>query len=118
MTGSPKKLYCYIAALLVYLLVPKVIIDTGSAMLVLLLIMPALVLGISFIYAYKWGFNFLHSLLMGGLFVPTIFIYFNESAWIYTLLYLAFSLLGQGLGFVFSRLDSFRQVEEDDESEE
>ena len=77
---------------------PLLIQDTGSGMLILLIGIPMICFMVSFIYGIKNSFNFLFSLLVILLFVPTIFIFYNESASIYILAYGVISLIGNFIG--------------------
>ncbi len=89
--------YLAVLALGFYLL-PLLIRDTGSGMLVLLGVMPLAVLSAAFVFGLRNGFSVW---LADGaliLFVPTIFIHYNESAWIYALLYPGITLAGCGIG--------------------
>ena len=94
--------YCVIFALIFYLL-PLIIRDTGSAMFVMLMLMPLLAFLTSAVYGLLCGFQPLLSLLCAILFLPTVWIHYNSSALVYTLIYGVVSLLGIGLGTLFHR---------------
>ncbi|MDO4765930.1 MAG: hypothetical protein Q4A29_07710 [Eubacteriales bacterium] len=94
----------YLLVLGVIFLLPFLIQDTGSAMFVLLLLMPILLLVLSAIYSAVMGFQWYFSLLVGLLFIPTIFIHYNESAWIYAPAFALVSFIGQGIGMLFRKL--------------
>lgn len=93
-----KKALIYGGLLLNYYLLPVLMIDTGSGMFILLFLMPALTLGLSYGYGRNFGFNLVYSVLVAILFLPTIWIYYNESAMIYLYINGILSLLGQALG--------------------
>lgn len=78
--------------------------DTGSFILILLYGVPFVVLLVSIVYGANKGFNPILSLLVGLLFIPSIFTYYNSSAFIYVLIYTGVSLIGQILGiYVFRK---------------
>ena len=89
--------YLFVVIFAFYVL-PLLIQDTGSGMLILLIGIPMICFMVSFIYGIKNSFNFLFSLLVILLFVPTIFIFYNESASIYILAYGVISLIGNFIG--------------------
>lgn len=75
--------------------------NTGVAMLIMLCVMPLLAFVAAVIYGVRRGFCLLFPLLAGLLFVPTIFIYYNSSAWVYVLFYALVVLAGNGVGRLF-----------------
>lgn len=93
-----KKALIYGGLLLNYYLLPVLMTDTGSGMFILLLLMPALTLVLSYTYGRNFGFNLVHSVLVVILFLPTIWIHYNGSAMIYLFINGILSLLGQALG--------------------
>ncbi len=92
--------YAIVLAVDFYLL-PSLINNTGVAMLMMLCIMPLLALFCSVIYGVRQGFDFLLPITAMILFIPTIFIYFNESAWVYVIAYGIIILVGSGIGRIF-----------------
>lgn len=84
-TAIKKILPYLIVILLNFYLLPLMIGDTGSAMVILLMSMPAVCLICSLVYGAKNSFNPVFPILVGVLFVPAVFIFFNESAWVYIL---------------------------------
>lgn len=91
--------YLFVVIFAFYVL-PLLIQDTGSGMLILLIGIPVICFMVSFIYGIKNSFNFLFSLLVILLFVPTIFIFYNDSASIYILAYGVISLIGNFIGCI------------------
>lgn len=84
-----------------FYLLPCLIDDTGIAILMMLCVIPLIAFICSVIYGVRHGFNFLLPLIAVILFIPTILIYYNESAWIYVLIYGIISLVGSGVGRIF-----------------
>ena len=81
-----------------FYLLPLCMRNTGGAMLILLFAMPVLCLAISFAYGRKRGFRPLYPLAVSLCFLPSIWIFYNESALIYVAVYGALALLGSFLG--------------------
>ena len=96
-----KKYYVYILVMLAfYVAAPLLCRDTGSAMFTLLCLLPATLFILSLIYAKMNGFKWYLSPAVALLWLPTVFIYYNESAMIYALVYGVTSFVGQGIGFL------------------
>ena len=68
--------------------------NTGSFMLILLIIMPLICFFSSLLYGFKEGFQLIYPIIVAIIFIPTIFIYYNSSAWIYTLIYAGIAFIG------------------------
>ena len=97
-----RKYYVYIIVIIAfYVATPLLCRDAGGAFLPLLVIFPLMILILSFIHSKTCGFNWLLSLIIAVLWIPTIIIYLNESALIYAVVYGGISFLGQGLGVLF-----------------
>lgn len=92
--------YAAILAVDFYLL-PCLIKDTGMAMLMMLCVIPLAAFITAVIYGVRRGFGFLLAAAAMLLFLPSIFLYYNESAWIYVLIYGGITLAGNGLGGIF-----------------
>jgi len=102
MKNKLMKLLPYLIVLFVnFYLLPLMIKDTGMAMLMMLAVIPLITLFTSIIYGVKNGINLLFVILVILLFAPTIFIYYNESALIYTVIYGVIALLGNIIGKFF-----------------
>ncbi len=98
-----EKLFIYVLYLILYLVVPIIIRDTGSAIIILLCIHPLITFLISSIYGYRYSFDFLYPISVGILFIPSIYIYYNESAWIYVFGYLCLAFIGEAFGFAIRK---------------
>lgn len=94
--------YWLIIAVLYYLL-PLIMRDVVSAMLVLWFALPLACLVCSLHHGVKRGFRWYFFIVVALLFVPAIYLYFNSSAWFYTLLYAGVTLLGSFIGGVVCR---------------
>ncbi len=94
----------YIIALAIdFYLLPFLISNTGTAMLLTLCVIPCVALCSGVIYGLLNGFGFTLSIAALLLFIPAIFIHYNSSAWIYAPVYAAIVLAGTGLGQIFHR---------------
>jgi len=88
----------------VFYLSPLLIRDTGGGMFVLLMEIPVLCFIISLVYGIKNRFDFWYPLLTTLLFLPTIFIFYNESALIYVVWYGMDAVIGSLLGGTIVKL--------------
>lgn len=94
-----KNMIPYLAGIVaVFYLLPLCMRNTAGAMMVLLFAMPVLCLAISFAYGRMRGFHVLYPLAVCLCFLPSIWIFYNESALIYVAIYGALALLGSFLG--------------------
>ena len=89
----------YVLALAVnFYLLPLLMGDTGAAMLLILCVMPLAAFVTALIYGMHRGFSPLLSLAAFVLFLPTVFLYYNASAWVYAAAYALIVLAGNGVG--------------------
>lgn len=72
--------------------------STGSFIALLLFIIPATTFITSFMYGQKFNMDLYFPLIIGILFIPTLFIYYNSTAWVYTVGYSVISLIGVFIG--------------------
>lgn len=99
-----KKLWSFLLIILIsFYLLPLMIRDTGSGMLVLLVALPVISLICSLIYGLKNGFQPLFSILLMALYIPSVFLIYNSSAMIYALIYGVLSFIGMYIGFQMSK---------------
>lgn len=98
-----KKLLPYLMVnIICFYLLTLLMKDTGSAMFILLFVIPVITFVNAIMCGKKNSFDILYPLLVMVIFVPYVLIYMNESATIYIFIYGAISLMGL---FVGSRLD-------------
>ena len=88
----------YLIIFIAFYLVPILIKDTGSGMTILLIVIPSITLINSLIYGLRNTFDFIYPLVVAIMFIPTLFIYYNASAWIYIISYSLIALIGELLG--------------------
>ena len=70
-----------------YYVLPILIEDTGSAMFILLAVIPLIVFVNSFLCGRRHNFQWVLVVLAMALFVPSIFMYYNATALVYTFWY-------------------------------
>lgn len=83
-----------------FYILPFRIVYTGSAIFILLVEIPVICFVTSLIYGIKRSFNLIYTLIVMLIFIPTIFIFYNESAAIYILIYGVHSLIGNFIGYL------------------
>ena len=93
-----KNMFFYLLLLIDFYIIPWFIRDTGSAMIVILVIIPLICLMISVFYGIRNGFNFWSILSVAIIYIPSIFIFYNASAWVYIVAYAVIALLGNLIG--------------------
>lgn len=92
----------YILALAVnFYLLPLLMRDTGTAMLLMLCVMPLAAFVTALACGMRRGFSPLLPAAAFVLFLPTIFIHYNSSAWVYAVAYAVIVLAGNGVGLIF-----------------
>ncbi len=92
--------YLIVLAVDFYLL-PVAAQNTGAAMLLMLCVMPLVAIVTGVAYGLRRGFSIWLAVIALLLFIPTIFIYYNASAWVYPLFYALLVLVGNLIGRLF-----------------
>ena len=92
--GALRALPYVLTILIAFYLLPLGISDTASGMMILLVAIPVLCFLAAFLLGWRIRFLWWFALLVAALFVPTIWIYYNTSAWVYALIYAVFALAG------------------------
>ena len=64
---------------------------------------PASVLAVSAVYGFRHGFKWYSLLYVPILYIPSVFLFYNDTALIYAAIYEVFALAGLGLGFLLKR---------------
>ena len=89
-----KNMVFYLLLLIDFYIVPWFIKNTGSAMIVMLMIIPLICLVTSIFYGIRNGFDFWYILIVAIIFMPSIFMFYNSTAWVYIVGYTVIALLG------------------------
>lgn len=95
---SKRKIPFVLMCVVSFYIFPLFGISTGSFMAILLIIIPSVTFITSLLYGLKIGMDLYFPLLIGALFVPTVFIYYNSTAWVYAIGYAIISLIGVFIG--------------------
>ena len=86
-----------------FYILPLAIQNTGIGMIILLFAIPLICFVCALIYGIRHGFNFVFGIIAALLFLPSILIFYNASAWVYAFIYLGLALLGNGIGQLLSK---------------
>ncbi len=97
-----------ILVLAAFYLLPLLIVDTGSGMFILLLAVPILCLLAGIILGVLAGFKWYFPLVIGILFLPAVYLYFNSTTLVYIPIYAVIGCIGQLLGWGIRHL-TFRK---------
>lgn len=97
MAGLKKNIIFYILLFIDFYIIPRFIKDTGSAVIVMLMIIPLICLITSVFYGIRNGFDFWYILIAAIMFTPSIFMFYNSSAWVYVVGYAVIALLGNSI---------------------
>lgn len=73
-----KNMVFYLLLLIDFYIIPLVIKDTGSAMIVMLAIIPLICLIISVFYGIRNGFDYWYILSVAIIFIPSIFFFITQ----------------------------------------
>ena len=82
------------------------LIDRESGMLILLILFPLVCFLVALVYDVKQSFSLVYSILVMVLFIPTIFIFYNETANFYIGVYGVISIVGNLLGSFIRKIDN------------
>ncbi|QSX06624.1 hypothetical protein JYG23_03975 [Sedimentibacter sp. zth1] len=89
-----KKMLPYLAAnILPFYILPLISSNQNHLVMLLTLIFPMLTIAEAFVCGSKYGFNILYPITVGVLFVPTAFLFYDDSALSYALIYGGLALL-------------------------
>lgn len=86
-----------------FYILPCLIRDTGTAMLLMLFVMPLISFACAAAYGFRLGFDGVFPVMAMLLFAPTVFIHYNPSAWPYIIAYGVIALAGIGTGRIFHK---------------
>ena len=95
-----------IVIILAFYALPAFINDTGTGIFFLLILTPIICFITSIIYGIRHSFNLIFLLLIMALFIPTIFIFYNESAAVYVLIYGIIAAIGNLLGSLIKKMSN------------
>jgi Ca2+/Na+ antiporter len=97
--NSLKKMAPYLlVSAIAFNIIPLFGQSTGIYMMILLVVLPFICFITALVYGLKQGWNLLYPIMIGILFAPTVFLFYNSSAWIYCFGYSFLALVGVYLG--------------------
>ena len=104
MTPTFWSVFPYLLVIIIdFYILPLLIRDTGSAMIMLLIILPFICFASSVFYGIRHSFHLSYAFIVAILFLPSLFIYYNISAWIYSLIYGIIALAGNLTGYLLRK---------------
>ena len=103
-----KKLIVYtIILVVVFYLIPistKMEVPKELMITLLIVLNPIACLGTGAVFGLKHGFKWYFLILTPLLFIPSMYIFYNDSAFIYATIYIIFSALGMGIGCILRKI--------------
>lgn len=101
-----KEIITLLIQILIFYIFPLFAGPTDIMGMVVLMLLATLVLSLILTIISKEKIKYLYPLVVAIIFIPSIFIYYNESALIHSLWYLVSSLLGTILGIITNKVFS------------
>ena len=101
-----KEIITILIQILIFYLFPLYAGPTDIMGMVVLMLLATLVLSLILTIISKEKIKYLYPLVVAIIFLPSIFIYYNESALIHSLWYLVSSLTGTILGIITNKVFS------------
>ena len=99
-----KEIIILLIQLFVFYILPLFAGPTDMMGLVLLIILATLLLSMGMGSISKEKIKYLYPIIVAILFIPSIFIYYNESALIHSVWYLVVSMVGMLIGTIIYKL--------------
>lgn len=104
-----KEISVTVLQLLIFYLLPLFAGPTDAIGMVFLLIWSAIILSFMLGIISDSKLKFLYPIAISILFIPSVFIYYNESALIHAIWYLVVSTIGMSIGSLIHKLINSRQ---------
>lgn len=101
-----KEIVILVIQLLVFYLFPLLSGPSGEMGMIMLMVLATMMLSVVLGSVSKYKIKFLYPVVIALLFIPSVFLYYNESALIHALWYLAASAIGLGLGIITQKMGS------------
>lgn len=101
-----KEIITILIQILIFYLFPLYAGPTDIMGMVVLMLLATLVLSLILTIISKEKIKYLYPLVVAIIFIPSIFIYYNESALIHSLWYFVSSLIGTILGIITNKVFS------------
>jgi len=101
---SKDMLFYVLVQLLLYHASTFLIVDTGTGMLFLLLVLPLATAAIALIYGYRHGIHLLYPFVTALIFLTVVLLHFNNSAYVYLISYGLTALVAMVLGKILKNV--------------
>ena len=101
-----KEIVFLVIQILVFYLLPLFSEPSGAMGMIMLMVLATMMLSVVLGSISKHKIKYLYPLVIALLFIPSVFLYYNESALIHALGYLAASAIGLGLGIITQKMGS------------
>jgi len=95
-----KELFILIIQLFMFYIFPLFAGPTDAMGMVFLIWLSTIILGLTITIISSKKIKYLYPVVISLLFIPSVFIYYNESAMVHSLWYLVSSFVGLGLGSI------------------
>ena len=105
-----KEIIILIIQLLVFYILPLFAGPTDAMGLVVLIILSVFILGLILGTISNQKIKYLYPLLISILFIPSVFIYYNESALVHTIWYFVISYIGLLIGSIINLITSKKET--------
>ena len=99
-----KELVFLFIQLIIFYIYPLIVIKSSPIGMVLMMIIFTFLLSMILGFVSKKKIKFFFPLLVGLSFIPSIFIYYNESALIHSVWYFCVSLIGLFIGIIGNKI--------------
>lgn len=99
-----KEIIILLIQLLMFYVFPLIAGTTDTIGMVVLIIVATFILSIIIGSISKEKVKYLYPLIVAILFIPSIFIYYNESALIHSIWYLVISIIGLAIGTLIHKI--------------
>ena len=103
-----KEIIVILLQILTFYFMPKIVGNIGTLGMVFLLLVTTFILSIIIGAISKNKIKYLYPIAVSILFIPTIFIYYNESAFVHSLWYLVVSSVGLGIGMFINKISNIK----------
>lgn len=105
-----KEIIILLIQLLMFYVFPLSAGPADTMGMIVLIIISVFVLSILIGCLSKEKVKYLYPIVISILFIPSVFIYYNDSALIHALWYLVISIIGLGIGIIIHKLINIKKI--------
>ena len=106
MNKFKKEIIIIMIQLIMFYIYPLFIKLVGPIGMVLMIILVTFILSLIMGTVSKEKIKYFYPFLVSLVFIPTVYIYYNDSALIHSIWYLIVSIVGEFLGIIISKLNN------------